>query len=80
MTDVELAECLSNLLYLNREVDEMSRDQIESLIDSHLAPDLTVDNFMSELIGIPTENFEQILNTWENIQEVNRATTARSNV
>lgn len=80
MTDVELAECLSNLLYLNSPVDEMSRDQIETLIDSHLAQDLTVDKFMSDLVGIPTDDFEQILNTWENIQEVNRATTARSNV
>ena len=80
MTDVELAECLSHLLYLNRQVDEMNRDQIETLIDSHLAEDLTVDNFMADLIGIPTDDFEQILNTWENIQQVNQATTARSNV
>lgn len=78
MTDYELAESLSSLLYLNREVDEMSKDQIESLIDSHLAEDLTVDNFMSELIGIPYEDFENILDTWENIQQANRATTARS--
>jgi len=80
MTELELAECLSSLLYLNSEVDEMSRDQIESLIDSHLAEDLTVDNFMSDLIGIPTDDFENILDTWENIQQVNRATTSRSNV
>lgn len=80
MTDLELAECLSNLLYLNRDVDEMSRDQVESLIDTHLSEELNVDNFMSDLIGIPTDDFEHILGTWENIQQLNRATTARSNI
>lgn len=79
MTDYELADCLSNLLYLNKEVDEMSKDEMADLIDAHLADNVNVDNFMSDLIGIPTENFENILNTWENIQQVNAATTARSN-
>lgn len=78
MTDYELAECLSDLLYLNEPVDEMSKDEMGKLIDSHLAEDITVDSFMSDLIGIPTEHFNEILNTWQTIKETNTSPSERA--
>ena len=83
MTDYELADCLSNLMHANYQVDELSPDELSHLIDKHLPRSLTVDKFMTDLIGIPTENFEEILQTWEKIRVANTprvaTTTATTN-
>ena len=71
MTDYELADCVSNLLHTNHQVDELSNEQINNLIDKYLPENLTVDKFMSDIIGVNTDDFEDILEAWENIRKVN---------
>ena len=71
MTDYELADCVSHLLHTNHQVDELSHEQIANLIDKYLPEHLTVDKFMTDLIGVDTREFEDILEAWENIRKVN---------
>jgi hypothetical protein len=71
MTDYELADCVSHLLHTNHQVDELSHEQISHLIDKYLPENLTVDKFMTDLIGVDTREFEDILEAWENIRKVN---------
>ena len=71
MTDYELADCVSNLLHTNHQVDELSNEQIGNLIEKYLPDNLTVDKFMSDIIGVNTGDFEEILEAWESIRKVN---------
>ena len=71
MTDYELADCLSNLMHKEKMIDEMSNEEIEKLLDDHVPENLSVDKFMSEIIGVPSENFDEILQTWEAIRNAN---------
>lgn len=71
MTDYELSDCISNLLHLNKEVDEMSKEEMAGLVDKYFPESLSVDRFMSDIIGVPTEDFEQVLDTWERIKQSN---------
>ena len=77
MTDYELADCVSNLMHLSNQVDEMSKDEMSDLLDSYLPEDISIDKFMSDIVGVPTENFEEILQAWENIRQANIPKTAR---
>lgn len=77
MTDYELADCVSNLMHLNNQVDEMNKDEMSNLLDGYLPEEITIDKFMTDIIGVPSENFEDILETWENIRKANIPTTAR---
>ena len=77
MTDYELADCLSHLMHTDQQVDEMSTDQWSRLIDQHLPEEITVDKFMSDLVGVPTENFDDILQTWETIRQANTPRVAK---
>lgn len=71
VTDYELADCISNLLHLNNQVDEMSHEQMAGLIDQHIPENLTVDKFMTELLGIPSTDFDEIMETWDKIRSSN---------
>lgn len=71
MTDYELADSISNLLHLNQEVDDLSKDEMAALIDKYFPDKLSVDKFMSDIIGVPTEDFDQVLDTWEAIRQAN---------
>ena len=71
MTDYELADCLSSLLHLNNRVDEMSYDELAVLIDKNIPEKLTVERFLDDLLGIPSHDFDQIIETWEKIRVAN---------
>lgn len=71
MTDYELADCISNLMHKGYQVDEMSKEDMVNLLDKYLPENLTVDKFMSDIIGVPPEDFEEILKTWETIKQAN---------
>lgn len=71
MTDFELADCISNLLHLNNDVQDLNKEEISSLIDRNFPKELSVDKFMSEILGVPVDDFDQILNTWESIKQAN---------
>ncbi len=73
MTDFELADCITHLLHTNHQVDELNQDEITDLIDKHLPEDVTVDKFMSEIVGIQADDFDEILQTWEAIRQKNTA-------
>jgi hypothetical protein len=49
----------------------MSHEQMSGLIDQHIAENLTVDRFMTELLGIPSTDFDQIMETWDKIRSSN---------
>lgn len=76
MTDYELADCVSNLMHLSNQVDEMSKGEMSDLLDSYLPEEITIDKFMSDIVGVPAENFEEILQAWENIRQANIPKTA----
>ncbi|RNA14704.1 WD repeat-containing 66 [Brachionus plicatilis] len=71
MTDYELADCISNLLHLNKDVEDFTKEEISSLIDRNFPEELSVDKFMSDILGVPADDFDQILNTWERIKQAN---------
>jgi hypothetical protein len=71
ITDYELADCVSNLLHTSNQVDEMSHEDMASLIDKHIPETLSVDKFMTDLLGIPEQDFDQIMETWERIKVAN---------
>lgn len=71
MTDYELADCLSNLMHANQAVDELPSSELTRLIDKHLPEEISVDKFMTEIIGVPTDDFDTILQTWERIRQSN---------
>lgn len=71
MTPYELADCLSNLLNLNLPIDEMSIEEVKNVLNEHLPENMNVDIFMSYLMGVPKENFDDILNSWEEIRLMN---------
>lgn len=73
MTDFEIADCVTNLLHTNHQVDELSKDEIDELINKYLPDEVTVDKFMNEIVGIDTNDFEDILQTWETIKQKNTA-------
>lgn len=80
MTSYELADCIANLMHVNTpdETDE-SGDRISVLgaMEEYLPQEVTIDKFMSDIVGVPTENFEEILAVWENIRQANVPKTAR---
>ena len=65
MTDYELADCISNLLHLNSEVEDLTKEEISGLIDRNFPEELTVDRFMSDIIGVPTEDFDEVLDAYK---------------
>ncbi len=71
MTDYELADCITHLLHTNHAVDEMSNEEQTQLIEKYLPEEVSVDRFMTDIIGIDTEDFDQILQTWERIRQNN---------
>lgn len=71
MTDYELADCISNLLHLNSDVGDFTKEEMSSLIDRNFPQELSVDKFMSDILGVPAHDFDQILNTWERIKQAN---------
>jgi hypothetical protein len=73
MTEYELADCVTNLLHTKHQVDELSQQEISDLIDKHLPEEISVDKFMSEMVGIQTDDFDSILQTWEAIRQKNTA-------
>ena len=73
MTDFELADCISHLLHTNHQVDELSKKEIVALINKYLPEDVTVDKFMADIVSIPSDDFDQILQTWEQIRVKNTA-------
>ena len=77
MTDFELADCVANLLHTNHQVDELSKDELTNLIEKYLPEEISVDKFMTDIVGIDTSDFNQILETWEKIKQKN---TARLNM
>ena len=77
MTDYELSDCISNLMHKGYQVDEMSKEDMNDLLDKYLPEKLTVDKFMSDIIGVPTDDFEEILKTWESIRQANSPRKAR---
>ena len=74
MTNYELADCLSNLLHLNLPVDEMTIEESAKSLNSLLPENMNVDSFMTHLMGVPKENFDEILQTWEEIYRMNSPT------
>jgi len=78
MTDYELADCVSNLMHLNSDqVDEMTKDEMSELLNNYLPEEVTIDRFMSDIVGVPSENFEEILQAWEAIRQANIPKSAR---
>jgi hypothetical protein len=77
MTDLELADCVSNLMHTNHEVDEMSNEQIAEMVDKYLPEDMTVDKFMRDILGVPESDFEDILKTWDKIRTANTPRVTR---
>ena len=71
MTDYELADCVSNLMHLNSQVDEMTKDEMSNLLDNYLPEKITIDKFMTDIVGVPNENFDEILQAWEAIRQAN---------
>ena len=71
MTEYELADCLSNLLHLNFDVDEMSTEHAAHVLYTHLPENINIDTFMSHLMGIPKDSFDEILSSWEEIRRTN---------
>jgi hypothetical protein len=71
MTDYELSDCISNLMHKGYLVDEMTKEDMSNLLDKYLPENLTVDKFMSDIIGVPSDDFEEILKTWESIRLAN---------
>lgn len=71
LTEYELADSISNLLHLNCVVDELSTEDVVNLVETNLPNKINIDTFMTHLMGIPKENFEQILNSWEEIRQAN---------
>lgn len=71
MTDYELADCVANLMHTNDQVDELNNQQIAELIEKYLPENLSVDKFMSDILGVDTNDFDGILQTWENIRKAN---------
>ena len=49
----------------------MSHEQMAGLIDQHIPENLTVDKFMTELLGIPSTDFDEIMETWDKIRSSN---------
>jgi hypothetical protein len=71
MTDYELSDCISNLMHKGYQVDEMTKEDMSNLLDKYLPESLSVDKFMNDIIGVPSEDFEEILKTWESIRLAN---------
>ena len=74
MTSYELADCLSNLLNLNLPVDEMSIEEAAKTLNELMPETMNVDGFMTHLMGVPQENFEEILQTWQEVYRMNSPT------
>ena len=74
MTSYELADCLSNLLHLNLPIDEMSIEESAHTLNDLLPEKINVDTFMTHLMGVPKEDFNEILQSWEEIYRMNSPT------
>ncbi|CAF1079452.1 unnamed protein product, partial [Brachionus calyciflorus] len=64
-------DCISNLLHLNNDVSDLTKEEISTLIDRNFPEELSVDKFMTDIIGVPTDDFDQVLDTWERIKQAN---------
>ncbi len=80
MTNYELADCIADMMHVNRpeEINEDGeRVSVLDAMEDYLPDEITIDKFMSDIVGVPSENFEEILAAWENIRQANIPKTAR---
>ncbi|CAF0905178.1 unnamed protein product [Adineta ricciae] len=67
INDYEMAECLANLLNLNNETtemfDTMNADDACQFIENQLPEQVTIQTFMEDLLKMPSQYINQVLNS-----------------